>query len=406
MSGEGLRWRFLVVEDKVDVADQIEEAASSFVDPPESVEVEICSTFKDATPILLSERFDLLILDLKDDTAKRGEEPPGLAIFQTLKKTRFLPVVFYTALAHHVLPEENAFVRIVEKTAGIGQVREEVRRVFATRLPHLSRRIEEVQRSYLWDFVSTQWKVCGNEHVDWAYLLARRLGAVLAGPVIREFAKSLDGKAGAPDTEHRSHPMDMYVYPPLPGLRLAGDIIQEESNGVKRYWILMTPSCDLVQNNADYVMLVGCEHLSIHDQYRKWRGTESPPNFSGSSKDLERLISDRQGERFKFLPGTFFIPDLVVDFQQVRCVKFDELAKANVVASLSSPYAEAMVSKLSRYLGRVGTPDIDLNIVLSRLRTKEIPKPTSTKAVLAPIVKSSAVVPATASEASPTPQGK
>ena len=40
----------------------------------------------------------------------------------------------------------------------VTKVRDEVRKVMATKLPTLSRRIEEIQRRYMWDFVAKQWK--------------------------------------------------------------------------------------------------------------------------------------------------------------------------------------------------------------------------------------------------------
>ena len=73
-------------------------------------------------------RFDVLILDLKDDSdvgLEADSNPAGLEIFETLKKTRFVPVVFYTALAHKVRSQQTSFVRVVEKTEGIGRVKEE-----------------------------------------------------------------------------------------------------------------------------------------------------------------------------------------------------------------------------------------------------------------------------------------
>ena len=142
-----LNGRFLIVEDKEDVIRQLQEIAPTCVDAPDEVEVDVCSTFKKAAGRLKTERFDLLILDLKDDsdTSLEGDSnPAGLSVFEELKKTRFVPVVFYTALAHLVRSNETSFVRVVEKTEDVTRVKEEVRRVLATQLPALTRHLEEL----------------------------------------------------------------------------------------------------------------------------------------------------------------------------------------------------------------------------------------------------------------------
>ncbi len=42
----------------------------------------------------------------------------------------------------------------------------------------------------------------------------------------------------------------------------------------------------------------------------------------------------------------------------------------NIVASLDSPYAEKVVAQYGRYFGRLGTPDLNIELVLDRLSAK------------------------------------
>ena len=39
------------------------------------------------------------------------------------------------------------------------------------------------------------------------------------------------------------------------------------------------------------------------------------------------------------------------------------------LASLDSPFAEALLARFTRYFGRLGTPDLDMTVLLQRLRT-------------------------------------
>jgi hypothetical protein len=74
-----------------------------------------------------------------------------------------------------------------------------------------------------------------------------------------------------------------------------------------------------------------------------------------------------QPKRYIFLPETFFIPDLVIDFQALFQIPLDEIKNENRIASLDSPFAEAYVSQFSEYYGRLGTPDINKDFVYNRI---------------------------------------
>lgn len=370
--GTVTNWRFLVIEDNQDITKQLVEACPGFV-APDSAQVEVCLNFKEAVPLLDSQRYDLLIIDLKDDSSKLPEEEnlPGLKVYEEVKKRRFVPIVFYTALPKYVLPEQNAFVRVVEKTSGLNKLRDEVRHLMGTQLPNLTRHLENEQREYMWDFVSTHWKefTTPRDQADLAYLLARRLALSLES-LATKLAVSVGGSLESPSDQLKAHPMVMYIRPPLGPHRLAGDILSEKANDVVNHWIVLTPSCDFAQEKAKHAVLAKCEKLSDQHEFKTWSAEPGNPSKS-AIEDMEKLIRDNrkgQQERFKFLPGTFFLPDLLVDFQQLRSVPVETLNTFEPIATLDSPYAEALLARFARYFGRLGTPDVDENVVLNRLQ--------------------------------------
>lgn len=374
MSGrEGTEWRFLLVEDDDVIAKQVEEAIPGFIQAPDTAQVRRFDKFKDAADLLRNERFDVLILDLKDDSTPGIDEhdvSAGVEIFEFLKQTRFSPVVFYTAHAHKVRDLTTSFVRVVEKTDGLGKLKEEVCGVLATQLPALSRRIEEIQRAYMWDFVGEHWKEYGSPHeqADLAYLMARRLASSLQAEA-RSLALKVSEHAVPAPNAATIHPMEMYVHPPVSKKRQAGDLVRGTVKGEEGNWLVLTPSCDFEERHPlNHVLLARCVPLTDEPEFKKWKSDKTNEN---AKEKLEALMRDNrqkaQPERYKFLPGTFFLPDSVVDFQSVTTVTLDELSKLEGVASLDSPFAEAMLARFSRYFGRLGTPDIDKQIVLRRL---------------------------------------
>jgi hypothetical protein len=313
-----------------------------------------------------------------DTTLEADSHPAGLAVFEELKKTRFIPVVFYTALAHKVRSEQTSFVRVVEKTEDVTRVKEEVRRVLATQLPALTRHLEDLQRSYMWDFVSTHWKEFDTSHeqADVAYLLARRLALSLQREA-RRMARKMAGKSVPIADPKNIHPMEMYVRPPVSANRLAGDVLKGTVGGESAHWLVLTPSCDFEQEGRlNSVLLAQCIPLTSEPEYANWK-----VNPTANAGPLKAMIGDNrqdvQSERFKFLPGTYFLPDSIVDFQKLRTVSPDDLKRLEVIASLDSPFAEALLARFSRYFGRLGTPDIDKNVVISRLQAAAAKSSTS-----------------------------
>ena len=65
---------------------------------------------------------------------------------------------------------------------------------------------------------------------------------------------------------------------------------------------------------------------------------------------------------------TLALPHLVIDFEQLTTMSYDELKGLTRVASLDSPFAEAVVARFTRHFGRIGLPDLNVEGVIDRLR--------------------------------------
>lgn len=372
-SAPGTTWRILIVEDNDEIIRQLREVIPASVEAPDKIETEDCRKFSEAIDLLNSSRFDLLILDLKDESQKwfgNDDNPAGIKVFEELQKNRFIPVIFYTAFAHKLLEVETSFVRVVRKPDDdVTKVRDAVRDVLATRLPALAKRVEELQRSYMWEFVNKHWQQFKSPHeqADVAYLLARRLALSLHEEA-RKLARTLAGKGVPMADKTKVHPMEMYVPPPPGACRLAGDIVHGAVSDLTSDWMVLTPSCDFEQaGRLQNVLLAQCLRLSDQVEFKNWKANPSEENTSA----IKALIGDNrknaQSERFKYLPGTYFLADSIVDFQLLKTVTPQELSQLKVVGSLDSPYAEAVLARFARYFGRLGTPDLDKQVVLKRL---------------------------------------
>lgn len=376
-------WQLLFVDDEEDACRQVKEylEGETISGSGEFPHVETLTDFDKALEALETRRFDLVILDLRlgphDETP---EEEAGTRTLQAIQQRRFVPVIFYTALPHLVRDLETPLIRVIEKGPSPEPLLEAVRNIFATRLPKVNRALvqylETVQRDYMWKFVAKHWERFGDtaDRTALAYLLARRLAMSLSGPGIQQLAQDLGDTTGAGATEGQVHPMRYYVMPPVEESPLAGDLYQGQIEGQTGYWVLLTPSCDLItgREKAEWVLLACCVLLTGQTEYQRWQA--GLPQPSGTADGRLRAVlrnnrQDGQAERFYFLPAAIALPDLVVDFQQLVTLPRERMTTLERLASLDSPFAEALLARFARYFGRLGTPDLDLDVIINRLRS-------------------------------------
>ena len=377
---EPTEWRVIVVDDEKDLGESIKEYLEDerLNESGETAKVSVEQDFDAAFGALESVRYDIAVIDVR--RGRRDATPKEEAGEQLLKKIqgiRFLPVIFYTGLSRLVKHIENPpFIQVVSKGGTHEALLEAIQITLESQLPHLNRALlnhmDNVQRDYMWGFVADNWQtIMGQtDRIAVSYLLARRLASSLSDSAAARLTTDLGGDVDKEIESGKLHPIQSYVLPPLDEpIMMSGDIYKGVIDTVAGYWILLTPSCDLVQSKADRLLLAGCDLLEEQEEYSEWRKTQS----KGKRRLIERLLNNNrqygQQGRFAYLPGAVNIPDLVADLQNVVAIKredFDSLSLKRL-ATLDSPFAEALTSQFSRLYGRIGTPDLDTEWVLTRL---------------------------------------
>jgi hypothetical protein len=365
-----IEWNVLVIDDQQgeEVKELLESSKSIPVD--DSLNATVIDDFDNALTEIARRNFDFIVLDLKDKSHDLPDEESlrGKDVFDQVRQTKFAPIVFYTAFPQRVEVGETSFVKIVER-GDIDSLEEAIKDVFDTRLIHLSRHIEEQKREFMWDFVETNWVNIDQDNSGFrgelAHTLARRLSDSLKKNSIHFFES--DREQTPNDVVH---PIEMYIVPPtrIPKLQ-AGDLVKE-SDG--QHYLIITPTCDLVQGKAEFILRAKCIDVRQGSEIAKiMQAIESKSDVSKKARtELEKLIKNNrkgQSERYFFLPAVLSrFSDLVVDFQQLEYVSSKDYEPERL-ASLDSPFSELVVQKMSAFLGRIGTPDLNCEIVYDRL---------------------------------------
>lgn len=367
-------WNFLVFDDDPEILELlVEELEEPGFLGDDIVCCRTVDNFADAKKFVETGNFDLVILDLQDEVADAdvrsadSDELSGERILGFLKNKQFIPVIFNTGYADKISHLQSHFVKVVRKGAADGLVNA-VRDTFSTKLPSLIRYVQEEQKKYLWGHVEEQWSNASElkEDGEVAYLLARRLANSLSAVSIRRFF----------NPEHVGptsvHPVEYYIWPSLNNTVSLGDIYVGRADGL--YYLVINPACDFEQGKADTVLLVTCKRIEEFSEFEQVKNTVvGKLEISGNKrKELIALIGDNrkvsggQPDRYKYLPGTSFLPHLVVDFQMLTQLLLEDFIAGELfekVATLDTPFAEGVQAKFARYYSRFGVPDLNFESI-------------------------------------------
>ena len=374
-------WHLLFVDDNTEVCELADKYLNEQVvsELGEKLRVTTEVDFDKALDRLESGHFDFVVLDVRRGPhGEEREEEEGIKVLESIKARCFIPVIFYTGLPQKVRHLETPLIQVVENTEGLPKVVSIVKEILSTRIPlvnrALLRHVKEVQRDYMWDFVARNWEKFGDtpDRTSLAYLLARRLAKSLDGPGIQQLAEELGDTSRLWCDEEHAHPMRYYVIPPMGERTLAGDIFLKKNGNKTHYMVLITPSCDISQKKADMMLFACCSPLVETHEYKDWRNNPEDPK--GQYKgNLWALLQNRKSERYFLLPGIFDLPDMVVDFQKLVTLEINVFNKMKgeglikCIASLDSPYSESLIARFTRYYGRLGVPDLNIELIGKKL---------------------------------------
>ena len=371
-------WKVLTVDDEKERQDEIKRTLSTRMGGNKFLFTEV-NSFDEGIELIKNNRFDLIILDVHEDAndpnpneKPKDEDQRGEELLKIIKMERFVPVVFYTGYPQKVLHLESPFVRVVTKGTEHTALRDAVDYIVSTGLPELLRHIEEQSRSYMWESLDNVFGDSALEFhpADISLLLARNLANNLSQKVVKEII-GLDGD--------NINPLEMYQYPPKNEGCNPADIYRKTDGSL---WMVLTTACDFEQEKVDNVLMSRITPLKEHHFYIEWskqkyiydalekekkkeKKSKTPVNVAMGA--VKNLVKGFQGDRYKFLPGTFFIEDCIVDFQELIVEPIESVVHYECVCHIDNPYREEMLHLFSRYYGRIGTPDYDIGPIWERI---------------------------------------
>lgn len=378
-----MRWNILSIEDDVDIGRQIKKFLDGQINKgQDELYVEVMNDFDEALKKLDTMLYDLVILDVfKGKVGLEIHNRPGKEVLDKIRDKCFVPIIFYTALPAAVDNNKSSLIHIVPKTAGgLKELKKKVILLIKNGLPAINRilinHFFKIQAEYMWGFVEPKYKEIRKtaDIKELAYILARRLAISLTRDNLNHLIVALGGTVTGATRNDMVYPIEFYIFPPITTQYQTGDIVSKSKKGP--FYIILTPTCDMVKDGersvkTDYILVAKCVLLSSADEVKTWQKNKNDNNVKGSIKSLiKNNRKGRQGERFYFIPGTFFIPNLFVDFQMIFNIPYKDMNTYRKLTTLDSPFAECLLNRFSRYIGRIGTPDLastEIDTIIEKL---------------------------------------
>lgn len=374
-------WNVLLVEDDATVRRQVREYLSGETFASRRLNISDIAELDQALNLIHEHKADLVILDVYRGIAQRGGEQTGIRILESIKNSGFVAVVLYTALPEGLEEQQSSFVRLVGKDAGgLERLKAEITELFRTRVPQAHRAIvnhlDRALCSYMWQFVQAHWTEfsCLADKPEFLRLVVQRLAMTFAREGISRMTEEVYGAAAAEQATSADmvHPAEYYIKPPIGHDPMFGDIRQKQSGGETSYLVVLWPSCDMVSTGGrtPKTQQVLCARATLAKdapEVIEWLAAASRAK-QRRVECLMRNTRDESPDRYHFLPGVWDIPDLVVDFQALEHIALCDLLQYVCLGTLASPFAEALGARFQRYVGRIGTPDLNVNAIVAQIR--------------------------------------
>jgi CheY-like chemotaxis protein len=371
MPGE---WRILYVDDERETVESDIERIERLNAPdnrkPRCV---YAPTFDEAEQLLSREVYDLIILDVKDDSGGPAGDDRGRQILETIKNKAFIPVIFHTGWPDHVNDLEGPYVRIVTKSADEDVV-DMVDTLLRSKVTQFSRHVSEEIRQYMWHSIEEHGASLGEFNDDEiAHMLSRRLAYRLQTESAMKF---LDYDSGSP-APRPMNPIEVYQFPPEAEFRQSGDLLRRKDDQVHEstLYVILTPTCDLVSKKGSRILIAEAQILAeatfqpVKELSEKWHKREQLAGRKKKEFDRELRTFLTQGllPRIHFLPPTAITgPPRVVDFSALSLVSRDELETLVPVAALDSPFREQLLARYGSFASRVGVPEVNSESILGK----------------------------------------
>ena len=321
---------------------------------------------EDAKDSLLSPEYDGAIIDLK--LSKGTEELEGLEIVDEIEQNQRFPIFIVSGSISSIDDrEENSFFRKRKRDSNFKEILSELVDIYKTGITNILGRKGEIEK-YL---TSIFWNHLSNSMDLWIKDNDRtpeKKQKSLLRYILLHIQEYLEIDKNSEFEDY--HPAEIYITPPVKNKVFTGDVVMNKEN--KNRFIILTPSCDLAQGKAKFILLAYIESI-IEGIFNEKvgiikKGKSKPEIISEAELILKKLISNSYSNKYHYLPKYLHIEPGLINFQKVNTISIkDLLSQYEIIAATNSSFTKDIVARFSYYYSRQGSPDFNVDEIYNSI---------------------------------------
>lgn len=317
----------------------------------------------DALYLLSRQRIDCAVVDLRlpSSADEQGTgEPVGNDVLHGVLRDLGIPAYVYSAYEGEVSEEVRASnIKVARKEGGATTVILEAFEKQAGLMDAMDRMRCQVAQvtsrlfnGSIWPRWEQRWAEVGDREI-------------IAGIISRQTVAHVAEVLSQAPASH--HPDEFYVVPALYAERLeTGDILEHESETL----IVLTPRCNLANKPPSKIVFSVCTPCEAWFQWSTDLGGSNKAR-KRAEEEVKKYATQGHGIASHFLPPLDSSGPWLVDFRELRMIDASESAQllTKRIATVAPQFIANLVQRHAAYIGRIGQPDLDANLLIDLCRT-------------------------------------
>ncbi len=350
----------IIEDDKLTIESWRRDIREFNRDPKNTLEfnVTFVADKQNALSLLSRTHFDCAVVDLRlpdGDISLGTEKPLGNHVLSKLLEDIGIPTVVYSAYEGEASDEiKSSNIKIHTKKGG------ETQKILNSFLAQsglmcaMRATRSRISKATALLFNQSIWQ---RWEKRWALELDKEM---ITEVIARQTASHVYDTLSQVSSYH--HPDEFYVVPALYVNRIdTGDLLLLED----KVYVVLTPRCNMANKPPTHLTLAICSEMPEWAQWKEQLINGNAKAREKTGKDLRSHATQGHGIATHFLPPLDEKGPWLVDFQEIRTVQSSDIPEMfpKRFASIAPHFTPNLVQRYSSYLGRIGQPDIDTDIL-------------------------------------------
>jgi hypothetical protein len=333
---------------------------------------------EDAITAIKTGSYDAAILDLKlggDDTEGKGNK-----IIREIKKNMRFPIYIMSGFLDELdadLREQNIFYKIFTRTEkSIDELLQEIYNIYSTGITKILGKKGTIDMALQDVF----WKHFAKNEAFWddKFIKDKNCEKIFLRHILECLTEYLESQCEEGLIYY--YPEEVYINPPIRKAHYTGDILFEknEQAETQKYFVILTPPCDMIQAKARDVVLglvekpemeyVLQQKQAIKNGLRTDASPEESEKAREAEKSLEGLIKNSHSLKYHYLPICKSFRGGFINFQKIHSIRHRDLStQYEIVASIADSFVKDIIARFSHYYSRQGQPDFNVKELVKEI---------------------------------------